>query len=955
MLARLWWKEFRLFWPVWLFITFCALAAQWLAVWYLGDGAKSGLLMLHAVGWAFLYATAVSASAFAAEREQRTLRFLDTLPVARDFLWRSKASFAIVTTLALGMVLLLVAALSTDFSGKPTPFLPTVSWVSFFSCLVLLIETIGWGLFWSSILEGALSAAAMTVVAVGVVVPLMMRQADLNPSWWSDAVGYRLVIAALTTLASFLILTRKPRPSPPLRVVRRREAVVPEPRSITRRASSKPPRFWLNAARSLVWETFREMRRPLAIVAVAILVVPFFFIVSGVIDPVIAFLIGVFAAVAAGVNVFGAENQGKTYRFLAHHGVGPGVVWSVKVGLWSLAMIAVCFFAFALLAPRMTGVRSGGIPEAGLILLGIWTYGFSAGQLCGMVIRRGITAGLLAFVLMGLLLVPVWALISFGLVSGWEAVAIPLGLFVISRIWCVDWMQDRPGARPWIKLGLSVCGVFGLIFGGHVWNRINDIPALSPGIKADLLATTPTRPIDAAENAAPLYSEALGKLGSSDDASFNEAIDLIRRGSKLPYCRFPERELQEVPRLKYANISNSLNLLLTREIRGSLEKGALDKAWSDILTHLRMARHFQAGVSMKEAMYGLQAEIAAMALAVEWASDSRQTTASIERALKDLKALPTPPPAEEAIREEWALLRRIVALPKDQLRDIIEGGFLVQVGGTYFSRSGSSYKSLSAGILSLALSPWEIERAKRVIDELFAAKVLESRRDPWRRIMPAGILYNGWEHAYYLTPEATFYRYPGYFEWDLRSSPVVHVIYFPIDTYLRSAERTEAMRRGLLQFVALRAWQLKHDGNLPDELSEIVPGELEKLPVDPFSNKPFLYLRSRGEKIHPLNGFASNDDQRTYAHKAMGRRLLVSFGENRHFTSEYVGRDNDDIIFVLPAARNDPPVVPLIEEEFPKAGADLQSGMAGMMEAGMMKTKEAKPEEKKDEEDEPKM
>ena len=668
--------------------------------------------------------------------------------------------------------------------------------------------------------------------------------------------------------------------------------------------------------------------------------------------------IGLFAAIAAGVNVFGPENQGKTYRFLAHHGVGPGLVWTVKIGLWSVAMVAVCAPALALLAPRMTGVRSGGFPESGLMLLGIWTYGFSAGQLCGMVIRRGITAGLVAFVLMGLLLAPVSSLISHTMITGlWEMVAIPLGLYLISRIWCVDWMQDRPGARPWIKLSLTVSGVFGLIFIGYVGNRAYEIPALAPRIKAELLTTSSTRPINAAENAAPLYSEALRKLGISDDVSYNEGIDLIRKASKLPYCRFPKRELDRLHRSEYADIVNSLNFRLSLVIGDSLQKGVLDKAWSDIVVLLRISRHFEDGVPMTEAMSGLQAEDSAMALAVEWASDSRQTAALIEQALKDLKALPAFPASEEAIGEEWALMRETIGLPQEKLRDLMESSHLERLGSSFFERGTSMYKRWGTGMLNLATTPWELERARRVIDELFASKVLESRDKPWRRVTRSGSLYLSWGHAHYPTPEAIFTRYPGYFEWDLRSSPLVRFLYFPIDTYLRSAERTEAMRRGLLQFIALRAWQFKHDGNLPDELSHIVPIELEKLPVDPFSNKSFVYTRSQGEQIHPLNGFASNDDQRTYAQKAKGRRLLLSYGEDRQFTEERAGRDNDDIVFVLPAAKNDPPVVPHIEQDLPKAEANRQPGMEAIM-GGMMEVvppaSKPKPEGKKNEENEPK-
>jgi hypothetical protein len=42
--------------------------------------------------------------------------------------------------------------------------------------------------------------------------------------------------------------------------------------------------------------------------------------------------------------------------------------------------------------------------------------------------------------------------------------------------------------------------------------------------------------------------------------------------------------------------------------------------------------------------------------------------------------------------------------------------------------------------------------------------------------------------------------------------------------------------------VAIRAWQLRHDGRFPDRLDELVPEELPSLPVDPYSGKPFNYL-----------------------------------------------------------------------------------------------------------------
>ena len=74
-------------------------------------GRAAGLLALIC---ASLYAFAVGAAAFAGERETGTLRLLDILPLDRRVVWAGKVSFALVTTLALALVLLAMAALSTD-------------------------------------------------------------------------------------------------------------------------------------------------------------------------------------------------------------------------------------------------------------------------------------------------------------------------------------------------------------------------------------------------------------------------------------------------------------------------------------------------------------------------------------------------------------------------------------------------------------------------------------------------------------------------------------------------------------------------------------------------------------------------------------------------------------------------------------------------------------------------
>ena len=89
MVARLWWKDARQFWPIWTLVAAVALAVQGLALHY--DYAEAGWAEWPwRLSWTCLYACAVAAAAFAGERENKTLSLLDALPVERWRLWLAK-------------------------------------------------------------------------------------------------------------------------------------------------------------------------------------------------------------------------------------------------------------------------------------------------------------------------------------------------------------------------------------------------------------------------------------------------------------------------------------------------------------------------------------------------------------------------------------------------------------------------------------------------------------------------------------------------------------------------------------------------------------------------------------------------------------------------------------------------------------------------------------------------
>ena len=162
MYARLWWKDLRQFWPIWLVIVAGSIATQCIVLYVAGISARSGALGMSALAWASLYAIAVGAAAFAGEREAGTLALLDQLAASRMRVWKGKVSFALVSTLSLGLLLMIVAAAST----ARFDLLPYQA-----ACLAMIVPlALGWGLLWSSVLKTALAACVAGVCCVGLTV-----------------------------------------------------------------------------------------------------------------------------------------------------------------------------------------------------------------------------------------------------------------------------------------------------------------------------------------------------------------------------------------------------------------------------------------------------------------------------------------------------------------------------------------------------------------------------------------------------------------------------------------------------------------------------------------------------------------------------------------------------------------------------------------------------------------
>ncbi len=161
-----------------------AAVTQVLALNFADREVREGALGFLALGWTYLYAIAVGAGAFAGEREASTLRLLDILPADRRIVWAGKVSFAYMTTLALALVLLTMAAVGTGGWVGP-------SGESSLRALVNLgpavLAALGWGLLCSALSSNAVVAAVAAVCLAGI-------------SGW-PAVGGRLVVLYEARLA----------------------------------------------------------------------------------------------------------------------------------------------------------------------------------------------------------------------------------------------------------------------------------------------------------------------------------------------------------------------------------------------------------------------------------------------------------------------------------------------------------------------------------------------------------------------------------------------------------------------------------------------------------------------------------------------------------------------------------------------------------------------------------
>ena len=288
----------------------------------------------------------------------------------------------------------------------------------------------------------------------------------------------------------------------------------------------------------------------------------------------------------------------------------------------------------------------------------------------------------------------------------------------------------------------------------------------------------------------------------------------------------------------------SIDRLVTLEARADLKKGDLAGSWDDIIVLFRMARHFTEGSGIQPAHSALKSvERGALTLAIEWALARGQTPERIHAALASYRNLPKMPNPSEIVRAEANIVENTLDLPASTFRDWLMQSFL---DGNKLQGAGQLYAFASTNLIA---APWERACARR-LNRAFSAALIEiAAREPSQRPEQAEQWLLHRDLAYALE----------------KSTPRLMMNLFGnAGPYIDSDDHNQVGRRALELILALRAWQLKHDGQLPDDLGALVPEELPALPKDPYGRRdlrvrslerpeslPIAYCARRTARIPP--------------------------------------------------------------------------------------------------------
>jgi hypothetical protein len=727
--------------------------------------------------------------------------------------------------------------------------------------MVFALELFLWAALFSLLLRRPLTAAIAGVAAAAAVeIMAGYIHPQYTPASYAAALPLRAAIASMLALADVGL---------GLRWLGERQARQ-TPRIASQVSSPQRPSYVRTSTNTrvvarLVWQQWRQSRWLL--LAIGALVVPLavrFLLLAtriraGNSEDVFGGLVTIDLALAAfpllGTVTFMVDQQGRSFQFLADHGVRPRHIWLSRqlpgwlaATLLSILLSAVVAAFVVLLAPDLMPNEPNEVAYVELLkclVAGIGCaalLGFTAGQLCSMLFRNGLLAAFFSLLLTSVLALWCGLMWLWGVNWLWSVLPLPLALLLATWLRTPHWLVDRNTLRAWLPVGLALVVPAIVLLTVVPCYRAYEIPVVDPGFSPAQYA----HPITAADQATrDLYEQASmqyvprgtfypqsavfvgmpeigkGPLAHEEIAwvdANQKAINMTLEASRRKNSYFFDPLGQE--RYGSTGATMQLALLLVVSAVRLEEQDDLDAALERYLAVIRMSvqlRHYP-----RVHWFADEVEQATYERLPYWAVRPKQTPARIIAAVHELDELTANLPADgDAVIDDYFRLHRALS-------------------GSYAAMLEAYGRGLDESWQPLTWLWWQFpsERTRafrllnvltrRELDELANAEKAARRGEAIRR--PPLKSFASEVELPYALHEA------------VHVPPIEVPRHYEQDDRIRTYMAMVAFHRGVRLSLLLEAWKIRH-GTLPRTLDELVGPDLDRVPIDPFTGAPFRYVR----------------------------------------------------------------------------------------------------------------
>lgn len=857
---RLLWKELRTQTSFFVSVVISSLFFQ-IVFWLLSRRTETSdwAMMCVAIAMPCLYALGAAGTAFAGEREEGTDTFLRLRGVPHLPVWTSKFVFLVGSmTLMSGLLWIIAGVLGTNAVAESFyQYLP--------QGLCLSLQLLAWG-----ILASMLTSTALTAVVLGVSAFLLTWAivTMASPEFFSP-VHYFITISLIAidiAMTDYWLRTESGRIAGWWQGLQALRTEV-EPRRKRRwhahEAATPARRIW----QRLCWHERRQSWFLYVVIGIqCMLAIVALMSERGLFNLCCVVMVSLlfYTPFHCGLKVFRAEQQHSRFRFFNDRGIAPSWIWFSKQAVWMTSAFLTTAVLFGAVWIVMESDRqTEGYPRflidgkyfpGGIIVWMLVAYGI--GQLCSLFFKRGVIAWFMGLMFAGTAAVW-WQEIAFLHGSMAFVIAIWLWTLLISYVRTGDWLTERTGRWPRIRLASVIIIPFGLLTATWAVLRVVTVPATAaPGLEQAWFPNQAplTGPIDTALRSARdqlLQHEnrlEFQKIGSRDGAppiwsdlsleqqSFvidNEDVvqELMAVADRNRSSKFRENGF-DAGILSNHNLDSIQNLLCCDARRLEADR-ALNDALERYLTVLRIARHRVQGGAWWEWRAGNQWQTHLWRWLPGWVMADGQSSTNVRNGLARLtEEWHQFPTASRALNNtlflDWHILQEWTSLQNWPVTEVPpryrQADFLGDVRGQVY-----------------LLMPFEKVRAERILLRRYASLFQQLRQKanwnaygtkPTNRLFMLN--YGGTTSA--AVEDATMQ------EW-LASSPLADAFGVPDleDTVSRVTNREMAYRMAVLAIWLTDT--ARETGQYPRTLAAIaskLPNNFT--PADPWHRDDFLYF-----------------------------------------------------------------------------------------------------------------